>query len=29
MVKEILEAFGDYSGELNVETRRWAVGDGI
>ncbi|KAJ8122901.1 hypothetical protein ONZ43_g1018 [Nemania bipapillata] len=29
MVKEIFKEFGDYSGELDVETRSWELGDGI
>ncbi|KAJ2969309.1 hypothetical protein NUW58_g10019 [Xylaria curta] len=29
MVKEIFKEFGDYSGELDVETRAWGTGDGV
>ncbi|KAI0194241.1 hypothetical protein F4808DRAFT_441454 [Astrocystis sublimbata] len=29
MVKNIFKAFGDYSQELDVETRAWGMGDGI
>ncbi|KAJ8128891.1 hypothetical protein O1611_g4739 [Lasiodiplodia mahajangana] len=29
MVKDIFEEFGDYSKELDVETRSWAMGDGV
>lgn len=29
MVKEIFKEFGDYSRELDVETRAWGTGDGV
>lgn len=29
MVKEIFNEFGDYSREVDMETRSWVMGDGV